>query len=185
MKTSSVIGVMAALCGLAAGSGCTTLGTQQRMEAVRREQEVDRLDGDVAKLKERVEALAVSQQQLYQQMEAARDDNARTRQQMADLDRALKALDDSQKAGRQEMVDTMVKRVSEILSRAPASRSPSSPSSQGARAERGYEHVVQAGQTLSEIAAAYKVKPQDIIKANKLDKPNALRVGQKLFIPEP
>lgn len=151
------------------------------MDAVRRESEIERLSADVAKLKERVEALAVTQQQLYQQMDglqaSVRDDNARVRQALADMDHAVKSLDESQKSSRQELEDTMTKRLPEILSRTPAA----APSQ---RVERGYEHVVQAGQTLSEIAAAYKVKPQDIIKANKLQNANTLRVGQKLFIPE-
>jgi len=48
----------------------------------------------------------------------------------------------------------------------------------------GYEHVVKEGETLSAIAAAYKVKPAAIIEANDLANPNALRAGQKLFIPK-
>jgi LysM repeat protein len=42
---------------------------------------------------------------------------------------------------------------------------------------------VVAGETLSAIAAAYRVKSSDIIKLNNLSNPNALRVGQKLVIP--
>jgi LysM repeat protein len=48
----------------------------------------------------------------------------------------------------------------------------------------GYEHVVKVGETLSQIAAAYKVKAQAIIDANNITNPNTVRPGQKLFIPE-
>ena len=48
----------------------------------------------------------------------------------------------------------------------------------------GYEHVVKDGETLSTIAAAYKVKPAAIIEANDLKNPDVLRKGQKLFIPQ-
>lgn len=56
--------------------------------------------------------------------------------------------------------------------------------SRGARTATGYEHEVKPGQTLSEIAAVYGVRAQAIIEANQLTNPNAIRVGQKLFIPE-
>ena len=48
----------------------------------------------------------------------------------------------------------------------------------------GVEHTVETGQTLSEIAKAYGVKMDTIIKVNNISNPSALRVGQKLFIPQ-
>lgn len=44
-------------------------------------------------------------------------------------------------------------------------------------------HVVQPGETLSEIARMYSVTWQEIARANGLDNPNAIRVGQALVIP--
>lgn len=44
-------------------------------------------------------------------------------------------------------------------------------------------HVVQPGETLSEIARVYSVTWQEIARANGLDNPNAIRVGQALVIP--
>jgi len=49
---------------------------------------------------------------------------------------------------------------------------------------QGYEHVVQAGDTLSSIAHQYKVRVRAIVDANQIEDPNSLRVGQKLFIPQ-
>ena len=49
--------------------------------------------------------------------------------------------------------------------------------------QRGYEHVVEQGQTLSDIALAYKVKVDAILKANPNVEPTKLKIGQKLFIP--
>jgi N-acetylmuramoyl-L-alanine amidase len=43
--------------------------------------------------------------------------------------------------------------------------------------------VVESGQTLSAIAAAYKVSMTSIKNANNL-KSNTVRTGQKLFIPK-
>jgi spore germination protein len=44
-------------------------------------------------------------------------------------------------------------------------------------------HVVQRGQTLSGIAAAYSTTPEEIIRANELPNPNSLVVGQAIVIP--
>ena len=46
-----------------------------------------------------------------------------------------------------------------------------------------YEHVVEAGQTLSFIAKGFETSVQKILDANPGLKANALRVGQKLIIP--
>ncbi len=44
-------------------------------------------------------------------------------------------------------------------------------------------HVVQEGETLSEIARMYGVTSDALAQANGLDDPNAIRVGQALVIP--
>ena len=48
----------------------------------------------------------------------------------------------------------------------------------------GYNHIVEARQTLSEIARGYGVTVAAIKQANGLKSDN-LRIGQKLFIPDP
>ena len=53
-----------------------------------------------------------------------------------------------------------------------------------APATSGYNHIVEAGQTLSEIARGYGVTVSAIKQANGLKSDN-LRIGQKLFIPDP
>ena len=44
-------------------------------------------------------------------------------------------------------------------------------------------HVVQEGETLSEIAAQYGVSAEEILGVNELDDPDAIVVGQRLVIP--
>lgn len=51
-------------------------------------------------------------------------------------------------------------------------------------AHAGYEHTVQKGQTLSEIARGYGKSVNAIMKANKIRNPASIRVGQVLFIPD-
>jgi LysM repeat protein len=45
------------------------------------------------------------------------------------------------------------------------------------------KYVVQSGDTLSGIAAQYGLSSVDLVKANRLDNPDALSVGQELIIP--
>lgn len=47
-----------------------------------------------------------------------------------------------------------------------------------------YEHIVEAGQTLSEIAQAYKVSQKEIMEVNNIRDPSLIRIGQKLYIPK-
>jgi LysM repeat protein len=44
-------------------------------------------------------------------------------------------------------------------------------------------HVVEQGETLSEIAREYGVTTEQLVQANGLDNPNAISVGQALIIP--
>ncbi len=95
----------------------------------------------------------------------------------------------SHSVDRQAIIDQLSARMAELMAAgksatrreaAPPSGSAAVPSSQ-----RGYEHRVQAGETLSAIAAAYKVKWAAIAEANDLASPYRLKPGQTLFIPQP
>lgn len=50
---------------------------------------------------------------------------------------------------------------------------------------RGQTHVVQSGESMSQIALEYGVTVDEILAANGLSNPNDLRVGQELLIPAP
>jgi len=45
-------------------------------------------------------------------------------------------------------------------------------------------HVIQSGETLSEIASAYNTTIDELMDANDIDDPNKVRVGQELIVPE-
>lgn len=56
--------------------------------------------------------------------------------------------------------------------------------------QKGYEYVVREGDTISDIVAAYqqngvKVTVDAVLKANPNVKARSIRVGQKIFIPDP
>ncbi len=46
-------------------------------------------------------------------------------------------------------------------------------------------HVVQAGETLSQIAGLYGLTQEAIAAKNRLDDPNAILAGQRLVLPQP
>ena len=48
----------------------------------------------------------------------------------------------------------------------------------------GVYHTVKQGETLPIIAQRYKVPLEEIIKANKIEDPRMLAIGQRLFIPK-
>jgi LysM repeat protein len=56
--------------------------------------------------------------------------------------------------------------------------------------EKGFEHEVKSGQTLSAIIQAYrdqgvKVTLKQVLDANPTLKPERMKAGQKIFIPAP
>ncbi len=85
---------------------------------------------------------------------------------------------------REEIVDDLSKRISALTEKR-AAEARKVREAESARQKSGYNHTVEAGQTLSAIAQAYGVSMNAILKANKLSDPSKLHVGQKLFIPDP
>jgi LysM repeat protein len=102
--------------------------------------------------------------------------------QLDDLQRQIRALDAARAQDKKEVYDDISKKIATLLKSAPAASSSSSKSSK--RSASGIEHVVQPGESLSKIAAAYGVTMAIIVQENGLASPDSIRVGQKLFIPD-
>jgi LysM repeat protein/outer membrane murein-binding lipoprotein Lpp len=88
---------------------------------------------------------------------------------------------------KKEITDDLVARIDKVVSRAgstsTAVKSPTTPTT-STRARTGYNHTVEKGQTLSEIARGYGKTVDAIMKANNLKTTNTIRPGQVLFIPD-
>jgi LysM repeat protein len=88
---------------------------------------------------------------------------------------------------KKEITDDLVARIDKVVSRAgstsTAVKSPST-STTSSRARTGYNHTVEKGQTLSEIARGYGKSVDSVMKANNLKTVNTIRPGQVLFIPD-
>jgi LysM repeat protein len=169
----------------AAPLGCVTLDESRQADRIRERAESDRVEQNLARLQERVDALERAREQILGEIETLRkglgSDWAAAQDRITRMESALKEAEVSRQKERQGLTEAITRKLSEWTSSQPprgaASASPS-------RYQEGLEHVVKAGETLSAIAAAYKVKPEAIVKANSLKDPHRLRVGQRLFIPE-
>ena len=157
--------------------------------------EIDKLRGEIAELRaavrrdqdamrrEIVDDLTRRLTGITQQMQ--QNQGQALAQIQARAEAALQAAEASAKAAREQAEYT--KRVASRPP-APAPAAPSSPAARPAAPARPaysayYEHVVEAGQTLSFIAKGYDTTVPKILAANPGLSAAKLRVGQKLIIP--
>jgi LysM repeat protein len=170
-------------------SGCDTFyqdsryADSQRQEAVRLEMVRQQQIRDLDALKATSEAVDLHLQQLDTRMdrlEGALRDAGTPQAEITALRREVEALRRERETLKREVVDDLSREMAKLLAAQSASAARG-----GTRTARqsGYEHKVQAGQTLSEIAAAYKVSVETIKRANNL-KDDMIRVGQVLFVPD-
>jgi nucleoid-associated protein YgaU len=180
--------------------GCYTLPDPRAQQAARaredqliRQEREARQEGRFQSLELEVQQLRAEVDRLRQQTAASAEDRARLAQ-IEDLTRRLRELEARREKDRQEIIDTLSKKIADLVGRSgggsnttsarkPATGGATGGSSGGSK--YGYEHVVKTGEALSAIASAYGVSVKAILDANSLTDPNKLRVGQKLFIPEP
>ncbi len=144
---------------------------QQQQLAEQRQRIQMQLEDNDARLTE-------SQQQVQQLRAelASRPTNAdiqNLENRVAALEQMIQRMELQRAKDREEIVEILSQRMATVMSQQQASRAVSS----------GRTHVVASGDTLSAIAQAWKVSPQNIIQANNLRNPNDLRIGQKLIIP--
>ncbi|MDO9543162.1 MAG: LysM peptidoglycan-binding domain-containing protein [Kiritimatiellia bacterium] len=137
---------------------------------------------DLNRCKSRLETMEIEQQRILNEIQQLRsqgqDENTKAR--LDEFERRIVAMDAARASDRQAIIDQISANVAKMMSASSPKTTPKTAASSG----RGYEHIVKAGETLSTIAAAYKVKLSAIMEANDLKNPDALRKGQKLFIPQ-
>lgn len=142
-------------------------GQERRQTEARHTMEVQNMRSDIERLKNQLEVLADERNDVYQ---LVRDVQSR----LDAIEQSLGGFEAARASEKQELLDHLSRKIAEILkSQKPAPVS-----------DTGYEHVVETGQTLSDIALAYKVNVKAIVQANNLPNANDITVGQKLFIPE-
>ena len=161
-------------------------------------QQVERLAGQVDALRQDYAQLEQRVTQAEQQQRAVttlQNENAKLRDETKTLRDETKALRDElaqvkadRETLRKQITDDLSVRITAAIEKSNAKPAPQGNAPKNTRAdgkETGREHIVEAGQTLSEIATAYKTQRDVLIKANNIKNPDSLRIGQKIFIPDP
>ena len=103
--------------------------------------------------------------------------------QLEDLQRQVRALDAARAQDKKEIYDDISKKIATLLKASSPASAPARSTKRSA-SQSGIEHVVQPGESLSKIAAAYGVKMNVLVEENALKSPDSIFVGQKLFIPD-
>jgi len=116
-------------------------------------------------------------------MEAQLNSGGRTQSEITALQRDIQMLRADRDTLKKEITTDLSKRIETISARMSTPTSSTRPT-QSNQSRTGYEHKVERGQTLSEIARGYSKSIDSIMKANNIKDPSTLRVGQVLFIPD-
>ena len=189
--------LLASVLALGGLAGCvTTQDYQERMDA--RAQESQRLIQEQGnKLAGRLETVELDTAKLRSDMDALRAAQARAvsgaadtqalRATLGNLEQRMHALEASRERDKQELVDVLSKKITQIMGGgAPAStgRQKSGGSKSSSGGGGGGDYLVKSGDTLSGIASSHGVTVSALREANGIKKDNQLRAGQKLVIPK-
>ena len=175
-----------------------TMGTPGRAQDAATEERLNKLNGlvqdlveDKANMKKQLEALsreiqAVREQGSSTPSSASAEDLRKLAEKVQEIDRKREA----DKELILKEIEKLGKAINPPKSRAATPPANPSPGGGTTTADKGYEYLVQDGDTLSAIVTAYrekgvKVTVEDILKANPGLKPTSLSVGKKVFIPAP
>jgi regulator of replication initiation timing len=189
-----------------------------REKLLKSEDELDNIQANSEATKTSVDGMKTDVATLQSQVTALQADNAALKQQLADMQTAFDQYKAEQAQSRQTLIDNVAAMiaagktpatpteasVSAETSAIPSSLSPPpdaapSPSTSAQTEEnpappikpqKGYYHVVAAGETLTMICTAYRdngvnVTVSEVRKANGLTETSVLKTGQKIFIPKP
>lgn len=171
-------------------TGCVANKHEQQMRMQQQREDSLVMQEDLRRIRSRLESLEQDMMRLSQFVNESNADQAQAYQSQVqamntsldDLQKQIRIVDANRERDKKEVVDALSSKIASMM-RTQSSRS-SSRSSRPISGE-GYEHVVEAGETLSAIAKAYSVRSDDIVRANNLKSADMLYVGQTLFIPAP
>lgn len=177
--------------GLAvAGTGCITTQDMDAPPAAT-QADVEYLRGEIRRLNARLEASESELGRVQGDAMASRSSQPAyasaaemqaMQTQLADLQRQIRAVDSARAQDKKETYDDLSKKIATLLKSSPAA--PARTSKPRSSSQTGIEHVVQPGESLSKIAAAYGAKVPALVEENGLKDANSIYVGQKLFIPD-
>lgn len=177
---------------LLAAPGCTTMVDSDDDVPLATRADVEYLRGEIRSLRDRQSASESELGRFQGEMMSAQAGQSAyasaaqvqsLQTQLEDLQRQIRALDAARVQDKKEIYDDISKKIATILKTSAPAR-PTATARPRSASQTGIEHVVQPGESLSKIAAAYGVKMNVLVEENGLSDPSNIRVGQKLFIPD-
>ena len=172
------------------------VATSLRAQDAAIEERLNKLSGQVEDL---LAAQALQQKRLAElakELENLREQQSRpgtayaTQEDLKHLAEKMQEIDKKREADK-ELILREIDRLGKTVVASPKPAKPVVPDTpQATGDDKGYEYVIQSGDTLSVIVQAYrekniKVTVDRILKANPGLDPKKLKVGQKIFIPAP
>lgn len=151
-------------------TGCETMHGSSQADRAARTQDHLLIQEQQRRLSGRIESLELEIEQLNR-------DLVRLREQQ---DARARSLEQKMEADKRDMIARITGEIERLLRQQAAAAPAPAPRTQ----QHGIEHTVRPGETLSTIAQAYNVTPRVLTEANRIQNPDVLRVGQKLFIPQ-
>ena len=126
---------------------------------------------------------------LLQAKVSIKDPTTATRDDLEGLAKSIREIDRK----RHQDKDLILKEMKTLLRSAPAGTKPPAVTS---KSQIGFNHTVEAGETISAIISAYntqlkskgvkkRITLKTVLDANPNLNPRAMRIGQVLFIPDP
>lgn len=167
-------------------AGCETTEIKkeqasQRVDMRQLEARVQQLENDVQLAQSEKEDMKIEVERLKQDLLASQKTNTQYEKDIKRLDDLVKKVDTAREEDRKVIIDEVSQEIGRISKKLHAAQNPPAPKNNVE--EKGYEHVVGKGETLTAIAKAYGVSVKSIMEANKLSKSD-LKMGQKLFVPK-
>ena len=177
-------------------------GRELRGQDAATEERLNKLNGlvqdlleDKAHQRKQIESLSREIQSLREQVSKPTGNYA-TQDDLRTLARKVQEID-QKRVEDYERIVKKIEKLGETLASPPPGKKTKpkpepvdNPGAGGATPEKGFEHTVASGDTLSTIAQAYKEKGikvtvDQILKVNPGLVPEKMKVGQKIFIPAP
>ncbi len=156
---------------------------------------IDDLQAGQESLRRQIEALSRENANLREQLNSRPTVNYATSEEVRRLAEAVKDVDRRRLEDAERVHSDLVKLATELKAPPPAPKQKAKPPKDETAqpektngSEKGYEYVVQRGDTLSSIIQAYrekgiKVTQDQVLKANPKLKPSKMYTGQKIWIP--
>ena len=142
------------------------------------------LDGQIHRLEERIENIQNTISRIESHVSDLQESERQQINKISQEEAARRAKDIARLEAQLNVVlEEVTKENQKILSELNQLRSSRQKSKSIGPSEAGY-HVIQPGESLSQIASAYGMSVRDLAEANGISNPNSIRVGQKLKVSE-